>query len=80
VLARTFGGARYVYNWALRLRTDAYFDRHERLGYHETSAALRALKRQPDMTWLNDVASVPTQQALRHLDRALRNVFEGRAK
>ena len=25
LLARTFGCARYVYNWALRLRTDAYY-------------------------------------------------------
>jgi putative transposase len=24
VLARTFGSARFVYNWARRLRTDAY--------------------------------------------------------
>jgi putative transposase len=30
--------------------------------------------------WLNEVSSVPTQQALRHLDRAFRNFFEGRAK
>ncbi len=29
--------------------------------------------------WLNDVAAVPLQQAPRHLDRAFRNFFEGRA-
>jgi putative transposase len=40
VLARTFGCARYVYNWALRLRTDVYYERQERIGYHEASAAL----------------------------------------
>ncbi len=80
VLARTFGCARFVYNWALRLRTDAYYDRQERLGYHETSAALTALKRAPTTAWLNEVSSVPTQQALRHLDRAFRNFFAGRAK
>jgi len=27
VLARTFGCARSVYNWALRLRTGAYYER-----------------------------------------------------
>jgi putative transposase len=43
VLARTFGCVRFVYNWALRLRTDAYFDPQERISYHETSAALTAL-------------------------------------
>jgi putative transposase len=44
ILARTFGCVRYVYNWALRLRTDAYYERHERIGYHEVSAALTLLK------------------------------------
>ncbi len=80
VLARTFGCARFVYNWALRLRTAAYYQRRERLSYAETSAALTALKREPATAWLNDVSSVPSQQALRHLDRAFRNFFEGRAK
>lgn len=80
VLARTFGSARFVYNWALRLRTDAYYQRQERISYAATSTALTALKQQPDTAWLNEVSSVPTQQALRHLDRAFRNFFEGRAK
>jgi len=80
VLARTFGSARFVYNWAVRLRTDAYYERQERVSYAGTSAALTALKREPATAWLNEVSSVPTQQALRHLDRAFRNFFEGRAK
>ena len=29
--------------------------------------------------WLSDVSSVPVQQSLRHLDRAYKNFFEGRA-
>src|ERR1700694_3760741 len=78
VLARTFCCVRYVYNWALRLRTDAYYKHQQRLGYHETSAALTILKQQPETVWLNEVSSVPTQQSLRHLDRAFRHFFEGR--
>jgi putative transposase len=80
VLARTFGCARFVYNWALRLRTDAYYERHQRISYADTSAALTMLKREPQTVWLNDVSSVPTQQALRHLERAFRTFFEGRAR
>jgi putative transposase len=80
MLARTFGCARFVYSWALRLRPDAYSERQERLSYADTSAALTLLKREPDAAWLHEVSSVPPQQALRHLDRALRNFFEGRAK
>ena len=80
VLARTFGCARFVYNWALRLRTDAYYERHQRISYADTSAALTMLKREPQTVWLNDVSSVPMQQALRHLERTFRNFFEGRAR
>jgi putative transposase len=80
VLAQTFGCVRYVYNWALRLRTDAYYERQERLGYHQASAALTTLKQQPETAWLNEVSSVPLQQALRHLDKAFRNFFEGHAR
>lgn len=80
ILARTFGCARFAYNWALRLRTDAYYQRQERVSYDQTSAALTTLKKQTDYAWLNEVSSVPTQQALRHLDKAFRNFFAGRAK
>jgi putative transposase len=79
-LSRTFGCARYVYNWALRLRTDAYYKEQQRIGYHETSARLTLLKQQADHSWLNEVSCVPPQQALRHLEKAFKNFFEGRAK
>ena len=77
---RTFGCARYVYNWALRVRTDAYYRRRERASYAETSAALTALMREPQTAWLNEVSSIPAQQALRHLDKVFRHFFEGRAR
>ena len=80
ILAQTFGCARFVYNWGLRLRTDAYSNENKRLYYSDTSAMLTDLKKQDDRTWLNEVSCVPTQQALRHLDKAFRNFFEGRAK
>ena len=80
VLARTFGCARFAYNNMLRLRTDAWFSRQERIGYHETSAALTQLKKDPEFAWLNEVSSVPVQQALRHLQTAFANFFAKRAK
>jgi putative transposase len=39
VLARTFGCVRWVYNWALRLRSDAYQQRQKRLSYGDLSTA-----------------------------------------
>lgn len=80
VLAKTFGCARFAYNYMLRIRTDAWFERQERVGYHETSALLTQLKKQPDYVWLNEVSSVPVQQALRHLNTAFGNFFAKRAK
>ena len=80
ILARTFGCARFVYNHMLRLRSDAWMQRQERVGYHETSAALTALKKTPDHLWLNEVSSVPIQQALRHLQTAFSNFFAKRGR
>jgi len=78
ILARTFGACRYVYNWALRLRTDAY-QAGGRINYNQSSAALTDLKTQPEHAWLNEIHSVPVQQSLRHLQTAFRNFFEKRA-
>ena len=64
----------------MRLRTDAYRQRGEHLFYSDTSAALTTLKQQPETIWLNEASCVPPQQALRHLDKAFKNFFEGRAK
>ncbi|MBV6304886.1 IS200/IS605 family element transposase accessory protein TnpB [Candidimonas humi] len=80
ILARTFGCARFAYNHMLRLRTDAWMQRQERIGYHESSAELTALKKQPEYAWLNEVSSVPVQQALRHLQTAFANFFAKRAR
>mgnify|MGYP001412628913 CR=1 FL=1 len=80
ILARTFGCCRYVYNWGLRLRTDAYYKEGQRLYCNDLSAALTQLKKQENTIWLSEVSSVPLQQALRHLDRAFINFFEGRGK
>ena len=77
-LAKTFGCARFAYNYMLRQRTDAWFQRQEKVGYHETSAMLTVLKKQPEFAWLNEVSSVPVQQSLRHLQTAFGNFFARR--
>jgi putative transposase len=79
MLARVFGACRYVYNWALRLRSDAWSKEGRSVSYRETSTLLARLKREPDHAWLGDVSCVPAQQALRHLETAFVNFFEKRA-
>lgn len=80
ILAKTFGCARFVYNHMLRQRTDAWYQRQEKVGYHETSSMLTALKKTPEHAWLNEVSSVPVQQSLRHLQTAFGNFFARRNK
>jgi len=79
ILAKTFGCARFVYNHMLKVRSDAWKERQERIGYAETSAMLTAMKKTPEYAWLNEVSSVPIQQALRHLQTAFANFFAKRA-
>ena len=79
-LAQTFGCTRFVYNWGLRLRTDAYYQHQQKMSYKETSNQLTSLKKSPEFSWLKDVTAVPLQQALRHLNTAFLNFFSGRAK
>lgn len=69
-----------VYNRALSERTQAWYERQERVGYTETSAMLTDWKKEEDLQFLNEVSSVPLQQGLRHLQSAFTNFFAGRAK
>ncbi|MET7725294.1 RNA-guided endonuclease InsQ/TnpB family protein [Streptomyces mirabilis] len=78
-LSRTFGCVRKVYNMALAARTEAW-TRQERVNYHQTSAMLTAWKRTGELAYLNEVSSVPLQQALRHLQTAFANFFGKRAR
>lgn len=72
LLARTFGCVRFVYNAVLRWRTDAFFQRQEKVGYVQASARLTAIKKQPELAFLNEVSCVPLQQCLRHQQAAWR--------
>jgi putative transposase len=80
LLRQTVGCVRWVYNRALAMRTEAFYQEQKRIGYLETSAALTQWKKQDDLAFLKDVSSVPLQQTLRHLQTAFTNFFEKRAK
>jgi putative transposase len=80
MLARQFGCVRYVYNWALAAKSEAFRERAEKISYAETDRRLTQLKREPETKWLQEVSSVPLQQALRHLDKAYTAFFSGNAR
>ena len=80
LLRRTMGCVRLVYNKALAVRTEAWYERQERVGYTQTSSMLTSWKQEEDLDFLNEVSCVPLQQGLRHLQTAFTNFFAGRAK
>jgi putative transposase len=80
VLSRTFGCARLVYNRALDVRMAAWQAERRRLTYPQTSAMLTSWKRTEELAFLNEVAAVPLQQSLRHLQGAFVAFWEGRAR
>ena len=80
LLRRTMGCARLVYNKALAVRTEAWYERQERVGYSQTSSMLTSWKQDSALEFLNEVSCVPLQQGLRHLQTAFTNFFSGRAK
>ena len=80
LLRRTLGCSRLVYNRALAARTEAWYERQERIGYKESSALLTGWKKETDLAFLNEVSCVPLQQGLRHLQKAFSHFFAGRAK
>ncbi|MFE3217411.1 RNA-guided endonuclease InsQ/TnpB family protein [Streptomyces antimycoticus] len=79
-LSRTFGCVRKVYNLALAARTQAWVLRQERVNYNATSAMLTEWKKTEELAYLNEVSSVPLQQALRHLQTAFTHFFAQRAR
>ena len=79
-LSRVFGCCRYIYNWALRLRSEAWRTEQKRINYYDTSKMLTVLKRQEETKWLSEVSSVAIQQALRHLQTAFLNFWAKRGR
>lgn len=77
-LARAFGCARHVYNFALSLRTDG-FKSGKPINYNASSAALTKHRADPNFVWLRRSSHIPQQQALRNLDTAFSNFFAKRS-
>jgi len=65
-LNRTFGCVRVVWNRTLAWRHQRYHAEQARTGFTQANAYLTAMKATEDLAWLNEVSSVPLQQAIRH--------------
>ena len=80
LLRRTMGCVRLVYNLALATRTEAWYEKQERIDYKQTSSLLTSWKKTEELDFLNEVSCVPLQQCLRHLQKAFANFWDKRAQ
>jgi putative transposase len=80
LLKKHFGSVRYVFNHFLASKQEQYKQDKKSDNYTKQAAALTQLKKQADKQWLKEVNSQSLQTALRHLDRAFVNFFNGKAK
>jgi putative transposase len=80
VLNRTFGCVRVVWNRTLAWRHARYQSEQVKTNFTQANAYLTAMKATEDLGWLNEVSSVPLQQAIRHQQVAFSNFFAKRAR
>lgn len=72
---KSFGCTRFVYNWALSKRIEAYQNNKERLSYADLCKMLTSLKKEDDKLWLSEVSNECLQQSIRNMDSAFTRFF-----
>jgi putative transposase len=80
VLNRTFGCVRVVWNQTLAWRHQRYQADKTGTTFAQANAYLSAMKATDELAWLNEVSSVPLQQAIRHQQAAYAAFFAQRAR
>ena len=79
-LAVEFGHARFVWNFFLRQRSQAYKELGLSLNYVANSKYLTAMKKAQEWAWLADCSATVLSQKLNDLETAFGNFFKGRAE
>lgn len=72
---KSFGCTRFVYNWALSKRIEAYQTKKERLSCVDLCKMLTLLKKEEYTIWLNEVSTECLQQSIRNMDSAFTRFF-----
>lgn len=75
-LKRTWGCVRVTYNKALNIRTRSWHDSHKNVSYLDTAKLLTQWWHSEELGFLSEVAAVPLQQSLRHLQQAFNNFWK----
>jgi putative transposase len=77
-LLQAFGCARFIYNWGLDKKTNAWTNEHKSITYFELAKELTELKKAEEYKWLKDASSDSLQQSLRCLDNAYTQFFKAK--
>ena len=77
-LSKTFGCARFIYNWGLDIKTKTWTNEHKSVSYFELAHELTALKQTDEYAWLKEVPNECLQQSLRNLDNAYTQFFKAK--
>ena len=74
LIQKTFGCARFVYNYFLDLRIKEYKNNQKSLSYNDTSKLLTQLKK--ELSWLKEPDKDSLQKSLKDLDMAYQKFFK----
>ena len=74
-LNKAFGCCRFIYNWGLEQKIQAYKQTKKAIGYVELAHELTKLKNDGEHEWLKEVNTTSLQQSLRNLDAAFVRFF-----
>lgn len=80
MLSRLLGAKRFVWNWALRRKDDAWRADGTKLNGIALSREFTLLRKAVGTDWLATLPREPFNQVLRDFDRGWANFFAGRAK
>lgn len=69
------GNARYVYNWALKTRIEAYQKDKSKVSAFTLMTELTKLKKQPEYDWLNLSVAQSLQQSIVNMEKAFTRFF-----
>lgn len=75
LLNKAFGCARFIYNFSLKTKRDAYKLDKTNVSMKELSKNITKLKNEPNYEWLKEAPAVCLQQTLNNLDKAYKNFF-----
>ena len=74
-LNQMLGNARFVYNWALKTRIEAYQTDKTKISAFTLMTELTKLKKQPEYDWLNLSVAQSLQQSIVNMEKAFTKFF-----